>query len=154
MFPLSVLRRRLVPVAVAVSVAAVGGCAALFGRPPADRITLDLPVSRATAVRRTLDAFRRQGYTVRETLTSASHPETVPFRQEGADGEAEVVFRAEVSGSARASRVVLAGSYRRIRLLGAVRERERPVRDVDDALERVLWNRLDNLALVVRRPSP
>ena len=148
------LRRRLAPLLVAVGAVSAAGCGALLGRAPDDRITLDLPVSRTVAVRRTLAAFRRQGYTVRETLTSASHPETQPFEQEGPEGRAEVVFQAEVSGSDRAARVVLSGRYHRIRLRGAVRERERPVRATDDALERVLWNRLDNLALVIRRPAP
>jgi hypothetical protein len=45
---------------------ALAGCAGLRGRAPEDReITVDLPVSRAEAVRRTYAAFRAQGYRVR-----------------------------------------------------------------------------------------
>jgi hypothetical protein len=111
-------------------------------------------VARREAVRRTQDGFRRQGYALRGSLTSASQPETESFEHDGPGGKAEVVFRAEVSGSDRASRVVLSGSYRKVQLRGAFRGNPEPVRDTDDALEQALWSRLRNLALVIRRPTP
>jgi hypothetical protein len=152
--PRSTARRAGASLATGALALALAGCGGFFGRAPDDRITVDLPVSRSEAVRRTLASFRRQGYTVRETLTSASQPETEMFREEGPAGTAETVFRAEVTGSDRAARVVLTGSYRRIQLRGAVRLKAEPVRDTDDALEQVLWGRLRNLALVIRRPTP
>jgi hypothetical protein len=133
---------------------ALGGCAGLFGRSPEDRaITIDLPISRDEAIRRTLATFRVQGYTVRESLTSGTTPETEPFVHDGQDGDAEAVFRAEITGSGRESRVVLTGTYRRRQLAGIVRGREREVRRSDDQLERELWDRLANLGLVIRRPG-
>jgi hypothetical protein len=133
---------------------ALGGCAGLFGRSPEDRqIAIDLPISRNEAIRRTLETFRLQGYAVKETLTSGTAPETEPFVHEGQDGDAEAVFRAEITGSARESRVVLTGTYRRRQLAGIVRGREREVRRSDDPLERELWDRLANLGLVIRRPG-
>jgi hypothetical protein len=95
-------------------------------------------------------ALREQGYTVRETLTSGLEPETEPFRH---GDEADAVFRAAVSGSGERSRVVLTGTYRRRQLAGLVRGPERVVRQSDDALERQLWARLDNVALMIRRPA-
>jgi hypothetical protein len=115
----------------------------------ADReIAVDLPISRAEAVRRTLAAFRDQGYRIRETLTSGTNPVTEPFRHED---DAEVVFRAAITGSGRSSRVVFSGTYRRRELGGLMRGRENEVRDSDDALERELWARLNNLALMLRQ---
>lgn len=140
------------PLAWLLLALALGGCAGLFGRAPEDReITIDLPISRDAAVRRTLATFRVQGYEVRETLTSGTQPETEPFRH--GDG-AEAVFRAAITGSGRASRVVLTGTYRRRQLGGIVRGPEREVRRSDDPLERELWDRLQNLGLVIRRPTP
>jgi hypothetical protein len=131
---------------------AVSGCATLFGRPADERqITVDLGVSRSEAVRRTLAAFRAQGYELRETLTGGLEPETKPFRQ---GDDAEAVFRAVVSGSERGARVVLTGTYRRIQLRGAVRGREQEVHLSDDPVERALWNRLHNLGLDIRRSPP
>jgi hypothetical protein len=131
--------------------AALAGCALVRGRPPEDRLTVDLAVSRADAVRRTLAAFREQGYRVRATLTSGTEPETEPFRH-GDDTEA--VFRAAISGTGRAARVVFSGTYRRRELGGLVRGREHAVRRTDDAPERELWARLDDLARAVRRGAP
>lgn len=137
--------------ALAVALLALAGCGALFGRSPEDRqITIELGVPRAEAIRRTLATFRAQGYTVRETLTSASQPETEPFRQ---GDEAEAVFRAAITGSGERSQVVLTGTYRRRQLAGLVRGSEREVRRSDDALERALWERLYNLGLTIRRPA-
>lgn len=129
---------------------ALGGCAGLFGRAPEEReIAIELPVSRDEAVRRTLATFRIQGYRVRETLTSGTTPETEPFEH----GGAEAVFRAAITGSGRASRVVLTGTYRRVQLGGVFRGGEREVRRSDDPIERALWDRLLNLSLVIRRPA-
>lgn len=129
---------------------ALAGCATLLGRRADERaVTIDLRLSRTEAVRRTLAAFRDQGYTIRPTLTSGSEPETEPFRHRDA---AEAVFRAAVTGSGRRSRVVLTGTYRRRQLAGLVRGPEREVRASDDPVERELWARLENLAMFVRRP--
>jgi hypothetical protein len=121
----------------------------LIGRAPAARsLVLDLPVTRSEAVRRTLTAFREQGYTVRASLTSGLKPETEPFRQD----DAEVVFRAEISGTGSSSRVVLSGSYHTRELAGIVRSGEHEVRNGDDPLERKLWSRLEQLRLAIRQP--
>jgi hypothetical protein len=141
--------RPVVALALAATLLALAGCALLRGRPPEDRITLELPVSRAEAVRRTLASFRVQGYRVRESLTSASEPETEPFRH---GGEAEAVFRAAVTGTGRSARVVLSGTYRKRQFGGVVRAREQVVRNTDDPLEQELWNRLHNLSLAIRQP--
>lgn len=109
---------------------------------------MNLPTTRAEAIRRTLAAFRDQGYDVRESLTSGTNPVTEPFRQ-GRD--ADVVFRASVTGSGRASRVVFSGTYRRRRLGGLMHDDERAVRDTDDPLERELWARLSNLAVMLKQ---
>jgi hypothetical protein len=124
----------------------LSGCG-LIGRAPAARsLTVDLPVSRSEAVRRTLTAFREQGYTVRSTLTSGLNPQTEPFRHE----DAEVVFRAAVSGSGSSSRVVLSGTYHTKEFGGIVRSGEHEVRNTDDPLERALWSRLEQLRLAIR----
>jgi hypothetical protein len=124
------------------------GCGLVRGSGADREIAVDLPVSRAEAVRRTLAAFRDQGYQIRETLTSGTNPETEPFRHED---DAEVVFRAAITGSGRSSRIVFSGTYRRRELGGLMRGRENDVRDSDDALERELWARLNNLAIMIRR---
>jgi hypothetical protein len=99
-------------------------------------------------VRRTTTAFREQGYTIRSSLTSGLNPETQPFRQ----GEAEAVFRAEVSGSESRARVVLSGTYRIKQFGGIVRTDEKEVRNSDDPIERALWSRLEQLRLAIRTP--
>ena len=129
--------------------ATLAACAGLRGGAPEERaITVELPVARAEAVRRTLAAFRAQGYRVRETLTSGSAPETEPFSH-GEDVEA--VFRAAITGSANSARVVLTGTYRRHQLGGLLPGREHEVRRSDDPLERDLWARLYNVSLTLRR---
>ena len=68
--------------AVALAVLALlAGCGLFRGTPEARDITIDLTVSRSEAVRRTLAAFREQGYPIRATLTSGTQPETEPFKQ-------------------------------------------------------------------------
>ncbi|HEV7994085.1 MAG TPA: hypothetical protein VGP25_19820 [Gemmatimonadaceae bacterium] len=130
--------------------AALSSCA-VFRREPEQRsITVELPVSRAEAVRRTTTAFREQGYPLRPTLTSGLQPESQPFRQ---GDEAEAVFRASISGTTRASHVVLSGTYRRLRLRGVVRDDEQELRKSDDPLERRLWTRLEQLRLAIRQPQ-
>jgi len=125
---------------------ALGGCALLRGAPEPRSITVDLSVTRSEAVRRTLTAFREQGYTVRASLTSGLNPETEPFR----DGDAEAVFRAAISGSQGSARVVLSGTYRVRQFGGIVRTDEKEVRQSDDPLERRLWSRLEQLRLAIR----
>ena len=85
---------------------------------------------------------------MRASLTSGLNPETEPFRQD----DAEVVFRAEVSGSGNSSRVVLSGTYHTRELAGIVRSGEHEVRNGDDPLERKLWSRLEQLRLAIRGP--
>lgn len=137
---------------LAMLVALIGGstsaCALFRGAPDARAITVDLPVSRSEAVRRTLTAFREQGYAVRASLSSGLNPETEPFR----DGEAEAVFRAAITGSQGSARVVLSGTYRIKQFGGIVRTGEKEVRKSDDATERALWNRLEQLRLAIREP--
>jgi hypothetical protein len=139
-------------VRVVVALALLGllaGCGLFRGTPEERAIMIDLTVSRSEAVRRTLAAFREQGYPIRATLTSGSRPETEPFTQ----GDAEAVFRATVSGSARTSRVVLSGTYRRrARLGGIVQGGEHEVRNSDDPTERALWSRLQQIGLTIRQP--
>lgn len=139
------LRARLTPVSAAIL---LSSCALLRGREPASEIAVTLPTSRTEAVRRTLATFREQGYEVRESLTSATNPVTEPFRQHN---DADVVFRATVTGSGQSSRVVFSGTYRRRKLGGLMHGDETPVRDTDDPLERELWARLTNLAVALRR---
>jgi hypothetical protein len=142
--------RRSIRVAAASLVLTSAGCAALRGREPAREIAVDLPTTRTEAVRRTLATFRDQGYEVRESLTSATNPVTESFRQ---GNEADVVFRASVTGSSRSARVVFSGTYRRRQLGGLMHGDERAVRDTDDPLERELWARLSNLALMLKQSS-
>ena len=139
-------RQRLL-VLLFASVGILSGCGLIGGAPAARSLSVDLPVSRSEAVRRTLTAFREQGYTVRASLTSGLNPETEPFRQD----DAEVVFRAEISGTASSSRVVFSGSYHTRELAGIVRSGEHEVRNGDDPLERKLWSRLEQLRLTVRQ---
>ena len=127
---------------------ALSGCALLRGAPEARSLSLDLAVSRSEAVRRTLTAFREPGYTVRASLTSGLNPVTEPFRQ----GDAEAVFRADISGTESRARVVLSGTYHTRGLGGIVRSGEREVRNGDDPLERALWSRLEQLRLAIRTP--
>ena len=133
----------LVPVILTLS---LSGCTLLRGRPPEREVAVSLSMSRSEAVRRTLAAFRDQGYSVRETPTSGTNPETEEFRHENAD----VVFRAEITGSGSSARVVFSGTYRERRLGGLMRGDEHPVLNSDDPLERELWARLNNLALMLR----
>lgn len=132
-----------------LSLPALSGCASVFGRAHAEprEVVVSLAVPRAEAVRRTLAMMREQGYQVRESLTSGTEPETEPFRH----GDADAVFHAAVTGSGRSSRVVLTGRYRRRELGGLVKGREQEVRRSDDALERELWAKLDNLGVAIRR---
>jgi len=126
----------------------LAGCGLFRGAPEARSLAVDLPVSRSEAVRRTLTAFREQGYTVRASLTSGLNPETEPFRQ----GDAEAVFRAAISGSGSTSRVVLSGTYHTRGLGGIVRSGEHEVRNGDEPIERALWSRLEQLRLTIRQP--
>lgn len=138
---------RLSSVAIACSVA-LAGCGLFRGAPEERSVTIDLPVSRSEAVRRTLTVFREEGYVVRSTLTSGTKPETEPFRQ----GDAEAVFRADISGSGKTSRVVLSGTYHTKQFGGIVKSGEHEVRNSDDATERALWTRLQQLRLAIRQP--
>ena len=132
---------------------ALAGCAGLRRAPEQREVVVDMRVPRAEAIRRTLAVFREQGYHIRETPTSATEPETEPFRHRG---DADAVFRANISGSGKTARVVFSGTYRTRDLGGLVHGAERPVRrrdESDDALDRELWARLDNLAIMLRRRS-
>ena len=133
---------------VVLTGASTSGCALFRGAPEARSLTLDLSVSRSEAVRRTLSAFREQGYVIRSSLSSGLNPETEPFRQ----GDAEAVFRASITGSQTSARVVLSGTYRIKQLGGIVRTDEKEIRNSDDAIERALWSRLDQLRLTIRQP--
>ena len=55
----------------------LSSCALLRGRDPEHEIAVDLPTSQTEAVRRTIAAFRDQGYEVRESLTSGTTPTMV-----------------------------------------------------------------------------
>jgi hypothetical protein len=129
---------------------ALTGCSVFRREPEQKAITVELSVSRADAVRRTLTAFREQGYPIRATLTSGLQPESEPFRQ---GTEAEAVFRATISGTARSSHVVLSGTYRRLRLRGVVKDDEQELKKSDDPVERALWNRLEQLRLAILQPA-
>ena len=126
----------------------LAGCGLFRGAPEARSLAVDLPVSRSEAVRRTLTAFREQGYTVRSSLTSGLNPETEPFRQD----DAEAVFRASISGSGNTSRVVLSGTYHTRQFGGIARSGEHEVRNGDVPIERALWSRLEQLRLTIRQP--
>ena len=133
---------------VAIACGSLSGCALLRGPPAARTLSIDLAVSRSEAVRRTLAAFREQGYTIRPSLTSGLNPETEPFRQ----GDAEAVFRAEISGSESRARVVLSGTYRVKQFGGIVRTDEQELRNGDNPLQRALWSRLEQVRLTIRTP--
>jgi hypothetical protein len=134
-----------------ISALALAGCGLVRGSPKDREIVVTLAVSRTEAVRRTLATFREQGYRVRETLTSGANPVTEEFRHRD---DADAVFRAAITGSAQSSRVVLSGTYRRLRLGGLMHDDERPVRNTDDDdVERELWARLSNLASTLRQSS-
>ena len=133
---------------VVLAGASTSACALLRGAPEARSLAVDLSVSRSEAVRRTLAAFREQGYVIRSSLSSGLNPETEPFRQ----GDAEAVFRASITGSPTNARVVLSGTYRIKQFGGIVRTDEKEIRNSDDALERALWSRLDQLRLTIRQP--
>ena len=135
--------------AAALLVLVLSGCALFRGRDPEDRqITVELPVPRTEAVRRTHAVFRAQGYRIRETLTSGTEPETERFRH----ADADVVFRAAIDGEGRRSRVVFTGTYRERDLGGLVHGSEKEVRrDSDEKLDRELWARLQNLAITLKR---
>jgi hypothetical protein len=130
--------------------ATFSGCSVFRREPEQKSIAVELTVSRAEAVRRTLTAFREQGYPVKPTLTSGLQPESEPFRQ---GNDAEAVFRATISGTARSSHVVLSGTYRRLRLRGVVRDDEQELKKSDDPVERALWNRLEQLRLAILQPK-
>lgn len=140
------LRGLLAPVTLAL---ALVGCTALRGRAPEREAVVALGVSRSEAIRRTLATFREQGYHVRETPTSGANPETEEFRHDGVDA----VFRATITGSATSSRVVFSGTYRRRQLGGLMHGDERPVQNGDDPVEKELWARLTNLAIMLRQSS-
>lgn len=140
-------RRARLAVLVVLTGGAASACGLLRGAPEARSLTVDLPVSRSEAVRRTLTAFREQGYVIRSSLSSGLNPETEPFRQ----GDAEAVFRAAISGSQTSARVVLSGTYRVRQFGGIVRTDEKEVRNSDDATERALWNRLEQIRLTIRQ---
>ena len=135
--------------AVIVCSAALTACGLIGGKPAERDVTIDLPVSRSAAVRRVTAAFRDEGYVIRNTLTSGTKPETEPFRQ----GDAEAVFRAEISGSGSTSRVVLSGTYHTKQFGGIVKSGEHEVRNSDDPTERALWNRLQQLRLAIREDA-
>jgi hypothetical protein len=139
------MRLRAVLPTIACSATLVG-CGLFRGAPEERDVTIDLPVSRSAAVRRVTSAFRDEGYVIRSTLTSGTKPETEPFRQ----GDAEAVFRAEVTGSGSTSRVVLSGTYHTKQFGGIVKSGEHEVRNSDDPTERALWNRLQQLRLAIR----
>jgi hypothetical protein len=147
----SVITPRSLLVALLLTSSALGGCS-LFRRDTAPKsLAVDLPVSRADAIRATTTAFREQGYKVRSTLTSGSQPETEPFRQWD---DAEAVFRASISGNAKSSRVVLTGSYRRLHLRGVVRDDdEHELHNSNDPVESALWKRLEQLRLAIMLPK-
>ena len=126
--------------------ASLPACGLFRGAAEARDVTIDLPVSRSAAVRRVTTAFRDEGYVIRSTLTSGTKPETEPFKQ----GNAEAVFRADVTGSGSTSHVVLSGTYHIKQFGGIVKSDEREVRNSDDPIERALWTRLQQLRLAIR----
>ena len=143
------LRDRALLTALLLASSTLSGCSVFRREPEQKSIAVELSVSRAEAVRRTTTAFREQGYPIRATLTSGLQPESEPFRQ---GDQAEAVFRATISGTSRASHVVLSGSYRRLRLRGVVKDDEQELHKSDDPLERALWNRLEQLRLAILQP--
>ena len=128
---------------------ALSGCGLFRGRPPERDVAVAMSVSKTEAIRRTLAAFRDQGYRIRETPTSGGNPETEEFRH----GDADVVFRAEITGTTSSARVVFSGTYRPRQLGGLMHGDERPVVNGDEPLDRELWGRLNNLALMLRQSA-
>jgi hypothetical protein len=126
------------------------GCASLGIREPARTVVVSLDMSRAAAVRRAQAAFRAQGYTVKETLTSGSELETEPFRHDHEGDRYEAVFRAVVSAAGDATRVTLSGTYRRVQLAGLLRRGYEELRESNEGVEGELWARLENLRLAMR----
>ncbi|HKH92666.1 MAG TPA: hypothetical protein VKA54_12725 [Gemmatimonadaceae bacterium] len=124
----------------------LAGCG-LFRGTEEKTLVIDLPVSRSEAVRRTLTAFREQGYVIRSSLTSGLNPETEPFRQ----GDARAVFRASISGSQSSARIVLSGTYHKEQFGGIARGGEKDIRNGDDPIERALWSRMDQIRLTIRQ---
>ena len=64
------------------------------------------------------------------------------------------MFRAAISGSERSAHVVLSGTFHRVKLGGIMRGKEEEVRKSDDPVERALWNRLEQLRLVIQQRVP
>lgn len=122
------------------------GCATA-GREDSRAATVALRESRPSAVRRTLRAFREQGYQVKETLTSGSEIVSEPFDH---DRETEAVFRATITEEEGRATVRLTGSYREKSLGGLIRSREREVIRATEGVEGALWARLQNLAVAIR----
>ena len=112
-------------------------------------MTVGLSVSRPDAVRRTLAAFRDQGYRIKESLTSGTDIVTQPFAH---TDDIEATFKAAITASGGTSRVVLSGTYRERSLGGIVRGREHPIVRATEGVEGELWARLQNLALAIRTP--
>ena len=92
--------RRLATCTMLALLPLVTGCASIGIREPARTIVATVDASRPTTVRRVQSAFRAQGYTVQETLTSASELVTEPFRHEHGGDRYEAVFRAAKIGRA------------------------------------------------------
>jgi hypothetical protein len=128
-------------------------CASLGVREPARTVVVSLEGSRAAAIRRAQAAFRAQGYTVKETLTSGSELETEPFRHEHDGDRYEAVFRAVVTAAGDATRVTLSGTYRRVQLAGLLRREYEELRESKEGVEGELWARLENLRLAIRGSS-
>ena len=81
--PASRRRRPAVRTALLLLLLASPSACATAGGDSSRAATVTLRSSRASAVRRTLDAFREQGYRVKETLTSGSEIVSEPFDREG-----------------------------------------------------------------------
>ena len=123
------------------------GCATA-GREDSRAATVALRESRPSAVRRTLRAFREQGYQVKETLTSGTDIVSEPFDH---DRETEAVFRATITEEdGGRARVRLTGTYREKSLGGLIKSREREVHRATEGVEGALWARLQNLAVAIR----
>jgi hypothetical protein len=144
----STAHRSRVPRLLLALLVLLAACATGSGRSPEDEVVtvrVQAPVS--TAVRRTLEAMRAQGYRVKETLTSGTEMETEPFEH---GGGVEAVFRATITGSGSSSRVALTGTYHRKQFGGIVRGRDEPIVRSSEGVEGELWARLQNLGLAVR----
>ena len=143
-------RRPATRAALLLLLLAAPSACATAGRGDSSRAaTVTLRESRASAVRRTLNAFREQGYQVKETLTSGSEIVSEPFEH---DRGTEGVFRASITEGDGEARIRLTGTYREKSLGGLVKSREREVRRATEGVEGALWARLQNLALAIRSP--